>query len=203
MKARDEATATSDAFLRDGSGSQCTLARTFLARTCGFAGCPSVSPMQTLRVPHAGPDVVGPTLEWIPFLFGYFGLPMLISRPGLIPCRVVYLTHKHNTAVFNMPHFTPTASSDDCSMWPPSCKAHASTHSTRCEHSQHPIWVPSPVLERPMRVLRVFMRASKEPHAGFHSIHESTLSILSDHLQYPCEYSEYHMWVPGVPMRVH
>jgi hypothetical protein len=68
VKARDEATATSDAFLRDGSGSQCTLTRTSLPRMCGCAGCPNVSPMRTLRVPHAGPDVVDPTLgyraEW-------------------------------------------------------------------------------------------------------------------------------------------
>ena len=117
-----------------------------------------------------------------------------------IPFRVVYQTHKHNTAVFNMPHFMPTASSDDCSMWLLSARPmrtctvpRVSTKSTRCEHSHHPIWVALPVLERPMRVLRVFMRASKELHAGIHSIHESTRIILSDHLQYPCVYSEYRM----------
>jgi hypothetical protein len=158
------------------------------------------------REPHADTPCTpcwarcGGSHNGIPFLFGYFGLPTLISRPGLIPCRVVYLTHKHNPAVFNMPHFTPTASSDDCSMWllparPMRARTvpRVSTKSTRCEHSQHPIWVPLPLLERPMRVLRVFMRASKEPHAGIHRIHESTLSILSDHLQYLCEYSEYRM----------
>ncbi len=38
------ATATSGGALRDGIGSQCTLTRTSLARTCEGAGCASVSP---------------------------------------------------------------------------------------------------------------------------------------------------------------
>ena len=172
VKARDEATATSDAFLRDGSGSQCTLTRTSLARTCGCAGCPSVSPMRTLRVPHAGPDV--DVVDTVPS-----GVPDSQTQHSSLQHATL---HAH-CQLGRLLHVAP------------SCKAHASTHSTpvstkstRCEHSQHPIWVPLPV-----RVLRVFMRASKEPHAGIHSIHESTRSILSDHLQYPCECSEYRM----------
>jgi hypothetical protein len=51
----------SDASQRDGSGSQCTLTRTSRARTFECAGCASVSPMWTLRVPHAGHYAVDPT----------------------------------------------------------------------------------------------------------------------------------------------
>ncbi len=196
------ATATSGGALRDGIGSQCTLTRTSLARMCEGAGCASVSQrgahVDTLRVPMLG------SMWWIPH---WDPIPVWIFRvtdahlqAGSDAVPVVYQTHKHNTAVFNMPNFTPTASSDDCSMWLlPARPMRArtvpgvSTKGTRCEHSQHPIWVPLPVLERPMRVLRVCMRASKEPQAGIHRIHESTLSILSDHLRYPCEYSEYRM----------
>jgi hypothetical protein len=63
---------------------------------------------------------------------------------------------------------------------------------TRCEHRRHPILVPAPVLKRPMRVLRVFMRASEVPHAdtripmkvleyphGTRSTHVKTLSAPS------------------------
>jgi hypothetical protein len=63
---------TSDASLRDGSGSQRTLMRTcacagaLLARACECDGCASVSPMWTLRVPHAGHHVVDRTPGWDP-----------------------------------------------------------------------------------------------------------------------------------------
>ena len=68
-----------DASLRDGlgSGSQCTLLRTHACARAPFsharvsalrecAGCASVSPMWTLRVPHAGHHVVDRTPGWDP-----------------------------------------------------------------------------------------------------------------------------------------
>jgi hypothetical protein len=142
----------SDSSLRDGlgSGSECTLMRThtFLARVSAeCAGCASVSPMWTLRVLHAGHHVADRTPGWDPVRGGILrvtGTLGLISRPGPIPCRVAYQTHKQNTAVFKMPHFTPTASSHDCSMWlllasPMRARTvpRVSTKSTRCEHAQY------------------------------------------------------------------
>ena len=149
----------------------------FLARTCECAACASVDPMWAFRVVHAGNHVAGPTLGWDPI-------------------GAEWHTGRTNTTqqTSNMPHFTPHCQFGRLLHVPPSCKLRASTHRTRVS-TRVPMWVPdvsthrtrfgSPrqCSERPMRVPGVFMRASKVPHAGTPSTHESTRSILSDRLQ--------------------
>jgi hypothetical protein len=94
--------ATSDASLRDGSGSQDTLTRTSLTRTCGCAGCASVSPsVDTPSAPCSAPcggshNRAGSHAGWDSP--GYRYTRRSKYRPGLMPCRVAYRTHKHNTA---------------------------------------------------------------------------------------------------------
>jgi hypothetical protein len=128
-------------------------------------------------------------------------------RPGPIPCRVAYLTHKHNTADPTQQTSRLSASSEDCSMWLlPASSRRARTIPLRVPTV--PMWVRlvPDVSSHSTRfgspcVLRKADAATQRIHAGVQSTPcgyrwhcMKALGVpYPNRLQYPCEYSEYHL----------
>jgi hypothetical protein len=113
---------------------------TRVSAVCECAGCASVSAMWTLRVPCWAPcggshTRVGSHAGWD--ISGYRYTRTLISTPGLMPCRVASRTPKHSTAVFHHNRLHSRGQLGRLLYVPPTCKLHASTHSTLCEYQEY------------------------------------------------------------------
>ncbi len=112
-----------------------------ISALCECAGCASMSPMWTLRVPHAGHHVVDPTPGRDPMRGGILRVTgtlgaHLQAGSDAVPSGIPDAQTQHS----GLPTYHTsrlTLGSDDCSTYlAPSCKPHASMRSTLCEYQE-------------------------------------------------------------------